>query len=336
MRRAGLCYTKAMQGVDGAPAPGRTDTSARRATVGVGALVILLAVCAAGTGVLHGFDDGVADFGDLALRALIGALLGAAIGLLLVVGLRRLGPARTGVLGLASGAAVALVVLIVASVGATAGVATAPLHPDVPVVRSVDVRDTPRNVIPNDTLPKQDAPPGELPSWVGTVLAIIGLVLLFLLVLGFSRTFQHPPAEPARRLELGQPQRRRRPPRGARCRRRGRLVRRQRRLDRATRWIREPRSSPRTSACSTASPKPGARGWPTRHPRSTCAAASSRSACRPMHMEVVVGKFLVARFSTHPLTESDRDEVRDALRTSATQLREVAAARQAETAAATP
>jgi len=47
----------------------------------------------------------------------------------------------------------------------------------------------------------------------------------------------------------------------------------------------------------------------------------------PEAMSVVVDKFLVARFSTHPLTETDRDEVRDALRAAAAQLRAVLAAR---------
>ena len=78
------------------------------------------------------------------------------------------------------------------------------------------------------------------------------------------------------------------------------------------------------------SPRPAARGWRTRPRRSTCAAASSRSACRPRRWSVVVDKFLVARFSTHPLTEADRDEVRAALRAAGRQLRDavVAAARR--------
>ncbi len=44
-------------------------------------------------------------------------------------------------------------------------------------------------------------------------------------------------------------------------------------------------------------------------------------------MSAVVDKFLVARFSTHPVTEADRDEVRDALRAAAAQLRAILAAR---------
>jgi hypothetical protein len=50
-------------------------------------------------------------------------------------------------------------------------------------------------------------------------------------------------------------------------------------------------------------------------------------------MEIVVAKFLVARFSTHPLTELDRDEVRDALREAGRQLRELVAAQLAADAA---
>ena len=50
-------------------------------------------------------------------------------------------------------------------------------------------------------------------------------------------------------------------------------------------------------------------------------------------METVVAKFLVARFSTHPVTGADRDEVRGALREAGRQLRELVAeaARAAET-----
>ena len=48
-------------------------------------------------------------------------------------------------------------------------------------------------------------------------------------------------------------------------------------------------------------------------------------------MSVVVDRFLVARFSTHPMTVADRDAVRDALRAAGAQLREVAAARAVAT-----
>ena len=45
----------------------------------------------------------------------------------------------------------------------------------------------------------------DVPSWVGTVLAVIGVILVFVLVLGITRTFSLPSDPPPRRAAVGQP-----------------------------------------------------------------------------------------------------------------------------------
>ncbi len=55
----------------------------------------------------------------------------------------------------------------------------------------------------------------------------------------------------------------------------------------------------------------------------------------PGHMRLVVDRFLVARFSTHPLTQADADAVRAALRQVGEQLRSSLPGREAAMAAPT-
>jgi hypothetical protein len=314
------------------PAPERPDADPR-ALVVVGALVVVLAVIAAGTGALRGFENGVAAGGDLALRALLGAVVGAAVGGLLVLGIRRLGAARTGALGLASGAALVLVVVIVASVGATAGVSTAPLGPEVPTHDSVEEGPATTVVLPRDTLPDDFGKPADLPNWVGTVLAIIGLILVLLLVLGMARTFQMPRLRLRGGLHWGN-------------RRHAEITQEDLDLDAAADSFADSAGSmgddddPRAAIIAAyvrllaGLESAGCARLPYEAPEEHLRRSLHALGVRPEHMRVVVDRFLVARFSTHPMTVADRDEVRTALREAGEQLRQVAAARQAADEAA--
>lgn len=311
----------------GPPAPDR------RALFVIGSLVVVLAVLAAGTGALRGFENGVADGGAMMLRALIGALVGAAIGAVLVLAIRRLGAARTTALGLASGAAMVLVVVIVASIGATAGVSTAPLGPEVPSRQTIEPGPAATDLSPSDTLPLQDGEAGDLPNWVGTVLAVIGLILVLLLVLGMARTFQMPRLRLRGGLHWGN-------------RRAAEVTQVDLDLDAAADSFSDSAGSigddddPRAAIIAAyvrllaGLEGAGCARLPYEAPEEHLRRSLHDLGVAPEHMRVVVDKFLVARFSTHPVTVADRDEVRVALHDAGTQLREVAAARQASAEAA--
>ena len=318
-----------MNAEDGAPTSGtRAAADDHRTAVVVGSLIVVLGVVAAGTGALRSFHDGVADGGDLGVRLLLGLLAGAVVGGLAVLGLRRLGAARTAAIGLAGTTAMLLVVVVVAAVGATAAVATAPLHPEAPRAGTIEEAPTTTAAFPVDTLPAPSAGSGSVPSWVGTVLAIIGLILVFFLVLGVSRAFTLPKL----RLRGGMQWGNRRSPE---------LTVDDLDVDAAADSFEDSAASigddmdPRAaiiaayarlldglteSGCARQ-----AFEAPEEHLRRSLVALG----VRPEHMRVVVDKFLVARFSTHPLTAADSDAVRTELREAGRQLREVAAARDA-------
>lgn len=330
-----MCYTVGMTGADGTPlGPGpRTGDDDHRTAIVIGAVVVVLAVLAAGTGALHGFDDGVADGGDLVVRLLVGALVGAAVGGLIVVGLRRLGPARTAVLGLTGAAAMLLVVVIVGAIGATVAVSTSPLHPEVSSYETVFDRATTTLPAPRDTLPPQEEGSATVPSWIGTVLAIIGLIFVFLLVLGITRTFQMPKLRLRGGMQWGN--------------------RRAAELTMEDLDVAAAADSFEDSAASIGDdvdPRAAIIAAYARLLDGLAAAGCARQAFEapeehlrrsllalgvaPEHMTVIVDRFLVARFSTHPLTIADADAVRAALRDAGRQLREVLAAREAAVSSA--
>lgn len=324
-----LCYTNTMVGDDGARSPATPAQEAGPgALVIIGSAIVVLAVVAAGTGVFRAFKDGVPGTGDMFGRAAIGALIGAVVGVLLVVGIRRLGAARTSVLGLTSLTAVLFVVVMIASVGATAGVATAPLGPVQPPTATVDPDPSPPATFPRETLPTDEGSDFTLPSWVGTVLAIFGILLILLLLAGVSRTFRMPHLRLRGGLLWGN-------------RNQAAVLHEDLDMEAAADSFDDSAASiddesdPRTAIIAAyvrlldglaeAGCPRLAHEAPEEHLRRSLTALG----VQPEAMEVVVGKFLVARFSTHPLTEVDRDEVRTALRAAGGQLRAVVAARQA-------
>ena len=179
-----LC-TGAWRGNAGA-SPGRGSI------VVIGIAVVVLAVLAAGTAAVRNFRDGVPDGADLGLHVLIGVVLGAAIGGLVVLGLRRLGPTGMARLGLASGAAVVCIVVLAAAIGGTAGVASTHLGP-LPAghQRGRERQGRGRTFTTRPVVENLDVDV-DVPSWVSNVLAVVGVILLLVLVLGFTRTFSLP------------------------------------------------------------------------------------------------------------------------------------------------
>jgi hypothetical protein len=304
----------------------------RRTAVVVGALVVVLAVAAAGTGALRGFHSGVADGGDLGIRLLLGLLVGAGVGGLVVLGLRRLGAARLAAIGLAGGAAMVLVVVIVAAIGATAAVSTAPLHPEVPSANTIDeAPSTSAPRPPDDTLPGDEAGTSPLPSWVGTVLAILGLILVLFLLIGLSRTFALPKLRLRGGMQWGN-------------RRAAELTLDELDVDAAADSFDDSAASigdgvdPRAAIIAAYArlldglTEAGCGRQPFEAPEEHLRRSLLALGVQPEHMRVVVDKFLVARFSTHPLTSADADAVRAELREAGRQLRAVAPARDAAVA----
>ena len=68
-------------------------SATRRARIVAGVLIVLLLVVAAGAGLPSEVGDGVANGSDVAVRALVGGLVGAALGVGLLLGVRRIGVA---------------------------------------------------------------------------------------------------------------------------------------------------------------------------------------------------------------------------------------------------
>ena len=296
----------------------------RRVPFVIGALVVLLAVIAAGTGAFRDFTDGVADGGELIVRVLIGALVGAALGALVVLLVRRLGAARAGALGLTTAGALVLVIVIVAALGATAGVATAPLGPATPSVNSFDEATAGPTTPPRIEVPPAEPVDNDVPAWVGTVLAVVGLILVFLLVLGISRTFTLPRLRLRGGFQWGN-------------RRSVGVLQDDLDLDMAADSFDDSAGSlddsddPRAAIIAAyvrlleGLEAAGCARLPFEAPEEHLRRSLRDLGVRPEHMTVVVDRFLVARFSTHPMTVADRDAVRDALRAAGAQLREVAA-----------
>ena len=300
----------------------------RRARIVAGVLMVLLVVVAAGTGLPDDIRDGVANGSDVAVRALVGGLAGAALGVGLLLGVRRIGVATR--LGLAGAMTAFLAILTVAALGATASVATAPLHPGVPSVDAVESVG-PAAAPSGETSSSGESSPVGLPGWVEAALVVIAIVVTALLVFGAARSFPVP-----KRL------------------RRGLLGRRNRRdaeavyedvdleaaadvFDRAAALGDGP--DPRAAIIAAYARLLDGLGdvgcarrsheAPEEHLRRSLVTLGVDAE----HMRLVVDKFLVARFSSHPLTHADADGVRSALREVGAQLRSSVLGR--ETAMAT-
>ncbi len=298
----------------------------RGSIVVIGIAVVVLAVLAAGTAAVRNFRDGVPDGADLGLHVLIGVVLGAAIGGLVVLGLRRLGPTGMARLGLASGAAVVCIVVLAAAIGGTAGVASThlgPRPPDTNVdenVRGVDRTFTTRPVVENLDVDV------DVPSWVSNVLAVVGVILLLVLVLGFTRTFSLPSIRVRGGLRWGN-------------RGRSETIEEDLDVEAAADVLDDSISAvgaggdPRSAIIAAYArlldglAEVGCARLPYEAPEEHLHRSLLALGVSPEAMSAVVDKFLVARFSTHPVTEADRDEVRDALRAAAAQLRAILAAR---------
>jgi hypothetical protein len=278
--------------------------------------MVLLLIAAAGTGLGNEVRDGVAHGSDVVVRVLVGGLAGAALGAGLILGARRIGVAAR--LGLAGAMAGLLVVFTVGALGATASVSTAPLHPKAPVVSQVEPA-APTGKVPGETLRGGEPGRAALPGWVEALLVVIAIVFMVFVVFGAAR------AAPLSKL-----------------REHGLLRRGQRRaadvvvedldVDAAADVFESAASlgdglDPRAAIIAAYARLLDGLGdvgcarrpyeAPAEHLRRSLVTLGVDAA----HMRLVVDKFLVARFSTHPLTEADAVAVRTALREVGTQLR---------------
>ncbi len=287
----------------------------RRARIATGVLMVLLVVVASGTGVPSDIRDGVAGGSDVAVRALVGALVGGALGVALLLGARRIGVATR--LGLA-GMAAFLAILTIAALVATAGVATAPLHA---AVRNVDPVESvgPVPTRPDGTSSGRDPGAVGLPGWVEAAVVVIGIVVTALLVLGAVRT-------------LSVPKRLRRGLLGPRNRRDAEAVHEDVDVEAAADVFERAASlgdgsDPRAAIIAAYARLLDGLGdvgcarklheAPEEHLRRSLVTLGVDAE----HMRLVVDQFLVARFSSHPLTSADADGVRSALLEVGAQLR---------------
>ena len=222
---------------------------------------------------------------------------------------RRIGVAAR--LGLAGAMAAFLAILTIAALGATASVSTAPLHPEVPNVDAVESAG-PAEAPPGGTSSGGESGAVGLPGWVEAALVVIAIVVTVFLVFGAARTFPVP-----KRL------------------RRGLLGRRNRRdaeavfedvdveaaadvFERAASLGDGP--DPRAAIIAAYARlldglgDVGCARRPHEAPEEHLRRSLVTLGVDAEHMRLVVDKFLVARFSSHPLTHADADGVRSALR----------------------
>jgi hypothetical protein len=305
----------------------RAAPTSRWPWIVAGGAMVVLVVVAAGGGLPTDVGDGVADGSDVAVRVLIGAVAGAALGAVVLVAIRRAGGAAR--LGLAGATAAALAIVTVAALGATASVATAPLHPASPSVDVIE-SDGPTDAPARQMSSAGESRPTELPGWLEVALIVVAVVASLIILSGLARSFP-----------------------GRMRRRHGLLGRRNRReadavfedidlaaaadvFDRAAAL--PDGDDPRAVIIAAYARLLDGLGdvgcarrpdeAPEEHLRRSLVTLGVESG----HMRVVVDRFLVARFSTHPLTSADAADVRAALRAVGTQLR--AATRQLELASA--
>jgi hypothetical protein len=308
----------------------RVAFASRRARIVTGVLIALLLVVAAGTGLPSDIRDGVANGSDVAVRALVGGLCGAVLGVGLLLAARRYGIAAR--LGVAGAMAAFLAILTIAALGATASVSTAPLHPKLSNVDPVE------SVGPAEAPPRATSTVGAsgavgLPGWVEAALVVIAIVVMVLLVFGAARN-------------LPVPKRLRRGLLGPRNRRDAEAVHEDVDVEAAADVFERAASlgdgpDPRAAIIAAYARlldglgDVGCARKPHEAPEEHLRRSLVTLGVDAEHMRLVVDKFLVARFSTHPLTPADADGVRSALRDVGTQLRSSVLARATAMAAPT-
>jgi len=314
-----------MSGEDGL----RAAFASHRAWIVAAAAMVVLVVVAAGTGLPSDIRDGVANGSDVAARGLIGGLAGAALGVVLLLGVRRLGVASR--LGLAGAMAASLAVFTIAALGATASVSTAPLHPAVPTAGPVESA-APAVTSPGGNEVGADAGAAPLPDWLQAALVVVAIVVAMFLALSAVRTL------PTRRRRL-------RARLGPRNRRDGVALFEDIDVEAAADVFDRAASlpdglDPRSAIIAAYAllldglGDVGCGRRPDEAPEEHLRRSLVTLGIDAEHMRLVVDTFLVARFSTHPLTAVDADGVRSALREVGTQLR--AADRGRETVGAAP
>lgn len=319
---------------------------------GAGALAAVLAaivvLLAAGTAVLRPFADGSVDHSSQLLRALIGAVVALALGALIAFALGALisvavvrpahtaptspglRPAATRRLGMGAltgglaGATLALVVFTTVAVGATAGIATVEIHPNVyrPAPSTPVEQATPPT--PPAARPERDELPASslrFPDWLTAILAVVAtIVAAFGLMFGIRSiriptvrllgTLFHGHAAPTTVEETMAID-----------------------LDGAAASFEESAaaieddSDPRRAIIAAYArlldrlDEAGCTRRPAEAPEEHLRRSLGELDVPKASLELVVAKFLVARFSRHDVTEADRDDVRTALREAGVALR---------------
>lgn len=322
---------------------GNEGGAAAAVAVTVAAIVVVLA---AGTAVLRPFADGSVDRSSQLLRAAIGALVAVVIAAAAVVlferlsahrggpsdatsppaaaaGTRRLG--RSVLAGGLTGASLALLAFTTVAVGATAGIATVDVRPNAPRPASTVPVERPASTPTPPPIPPKSAEVSSrsvrLPDWLGIVFAAAAaLVAAFALVIGV-RSIRVPTVRLLGRLIHG--------------------------ADSPT-TVEEPATIDLDAAAESFAESAavidddgdprraiiaayahllrrlgdaGCTRRPDEAPEEHLRRSLRELSVPHESMELVVAKFLVARFSRHEVTEADRDRVRDALRAAGADLR---------------
>ena len=286
----------------------------------VAAIVVLVA---AGTAVVRPFADGSVDHTSQLLRAVIGAVVALAVAAVIALAVRR--PARASALtGGLAGATLALVAFTTVAVGATAGIATVEIHPNV-------YRSTPVTAIEQATPagpPAAQPEPAELPTgslrfpeWLTAILAVVATILAALALMFGIRSIRIPTVRLLGTLFRGQPS--------------PTTVEEPVVIDldaaadsfEESASVIEDDSDPRRAIIAAYAhllerlAEAGCPRRPAEAPEEHLRRSLRELDVPPAALELVVARFLVARFSRHDVTEDDRDDVRRALSNAGAQLR---------------
>jgi hypothetical protein len=317
-------YNDEMAGEDGV----RAVLGSRRMWVVADVVMVVLVIVAAGAGLPRDIRGGVANGSEVAVRALVGGLAGVALGVGLLLVARRVGVAAR--LGLAGALAASLTIFTIAALGATASVSMAPLHPEVQTVDPVESV-APADASPGGTSRGGESGAADLPGWVEAALVVIAIVVAIFLVFGVVRNL------PVRK-------RRQRGLLGGRNRRHGEAVHEDLDVEAAADVFERAASlhdgaDPRAAIIAAYARlldglgDVGCARRPHEAPEEHLRRSLVTLGVPAEHMQLVVDEFLVARFSTHPMTPADAAAVRSALREVGTQLRSSVRGREPATAA---
>ncbi|MEO5723395.1 MAG: DUF4129 domain-containing protein [Ilumatobacteraceae bacterium] len=315
---------------------------------------LMLLVLASGTGTVRNFHSGVTDHASQWLRSLAGGLAGIAVGTVALIVVRRVG--RSDITGQPnlkppnlkppnlkppaslplSRRVVALTLATCAAIGVTVGIAATHIGPPAPPTIPADAAPPLVTAPPADAAIPQPSS-ASFPTWLNIVLILIALVIIGFGVYEIGRSVRLP------RFRIGNIRRRQtataamsdnadeldvesaadsfdesatmlgddQDPRRAIIAAYAHLLDRLAEAGCPRFRFEAPEEHLRRSLTSLGLMAPTAGTGDHGSPGSEA-------------MEVIIDRFLIARFSHNPVTEADRDQVREALRRAGSRLRELA------------